>query len=270
MHQLRGAETASSNFYASSNPTTTAWSTSIPSCCQSATGISTKSSADATTATPGSPSANAPFAYATSKYAAATTTITFTPPPSSSSTSSSTNASSWCAWILACAFIDAHITPIANARSNGTMNQMVPPMPQGHFMGMNPMHSGSLTTSAAPSVGGFPNGLPNMQGPSNATGAQMYPQGGSFNRPPGVQMPMMPGLIPTSLGINLVCLHHYHHVLRLIPNHLSRSLFHHRAAAAAYMWMETTTCTGLLALVLTHVHFNSLGYSFCLFSAFIV
>ncbi|KAJ9134884.1 hypothetical protein P3X46_032129 [Hevea brasiliensis] len=119
MHQLRGAETASSNFYASSNPTTTAWSTSIPSCCQSATGISTKSSADATTATPGSPSANAPFAYATSKYAAATTTITFTPPPSSSSSSSSTNASSWCAWILACAFIDAHITPIANARSNG-------------------------------------------------------------------------------------------------------------------------------------------------------
>ncbi|KAF2305543.1 hypothetical protein GH714_006341 [Hevea brasiliensis] len=93
----------------------------------------------------------------------------------------------------------------------GTMNQMVPPMPQGHFMGMNPMHSGSLTTSAAPSVGGFPNGLPNMQGPSNATGAQMYPQGGSFNRPPGVQMPMMPGLIPTRLASK--------HILDFIRGH---------------------------------------------------
>ena len=49
----------------------------------------------------------------------------------------------------------------------GTMNQMVPPMPQGHYMGMNPMHSGSLPTSGAPQqVGGFPNGLPNMQAKS--------------------------------------------------------------------------------------------------------
>jgi polyadenylation factor subunit 2 len=79
----------------------------------------------------------------------------------------------------------------------GTMSQMVPLLPQGHFMGMNPMHSGSLPTSAAPPVGGgFPNGLPNMQGPSNATGGQMYPQGGPFNHPQGGQMPRMPGFNP--------------------------------------------------------------------------
>ncbi|KAF2323757.1 hypothetical protein GH714_036840 [Hevea brasiliensis] len=82
----------------------------------------------------------------------------------------------------------------------GTMNQMVPPMPQGHFMGLNAMHSGSLSTSAAPPVGGFPNGLPNMQGPSNVTGNQMYPQGGPFNRPQGGQMPMMPGFNPYQSG----------------------------------------------------------------------
>ncbi|KDP40523.1 hypothetical protein JCGZ_24522 [Jatropha curcas] len=82
----------------------------------------------------------------------------------------------------------------------GTMNQMVPPMQQGHFMGMNPMHSGPLPTSAAPPVGGFPNGLPNMQGPSNATGGQMFPQGGPFNRPQGGQMPMMPGFNPYQSG----------------------------------------------------------------------
>ncbi|KAF2322503.1 hypothetical protein GH714_017349 [Hevea brasiliensis] len=82
----------------------------------------------------------------------------------------------------------------------GSMNPMVPPMPQSHFMGMNPMHSGSLSTSAAPPVGGFPNSLPNMQGPSNATGNQMYPQGGPFNRPQGGQMPMMPGFNPYQSG----------------------------------------------------------------------
>ncbi|KAH8512673.1 hypothetical protein H0E87_006093 [Populus deltoides] len=83
----------------------------------------------------------------------------------------------------------------------GTMSQMVPLLPQGHFMGLNPMHSGSLPTSAAPPVsGGFPNGLPNMQGPSNATGGQMYPQGGPFNHPQGGQMPMMPGFNPYQSG----------------------------------------------------------------------
>lgn len=85
------------------------------------------------------------------------------------------------------------------------MNQMVPPVPRGHFMGMNPMHSGSLSTSAAAPVGAFRNGLPNMQGPSNATGNQMYPQGGSFKRPQGGQMPMMPGFNPYQVRWMLLC-----------------------------------------------------------------
>lgn len=77
------------------------------------------------------------------------------------------------------------------------MNQMAPPIPQGHYMGLNPMHSGSLPTSVVPPpVGSFPNGLSNMQGPSNPSGAQMYPQGGGFSRPQAGQMPMMPGFNP--------------------------------------------------------------------------
>ncbi|XP_050233671.1 flowering time control protein FY [Mercurialis annua] len=82
----------------------------------------------------------------------------------------------------------------------GAMNQMVPQMPQGHFMGLNQMHSGSLQTNAAPPGGGFPNGMPNMQGPSNTGGGQMYPQGSPFNRPQGGQMPMMPGFSPYQSG----------------------------------------------------------------------
>uniref|UniRef100_A0A2P2LTC1 Uncharacterized protein n=1 Tax=Rhizophora mucronata TaxID=61149 RepID=A0A2P2LTC1_RHIMU len=82
----------------------------------------------------------------------------------------------------------------------GAMNQIVPPLPQGHFMGMNPMHTGSLPTSAAPPVGGFPNGLPNMQGPSSASG---YQQGVSFSRPQGGQMPIMPGFNPYQVRIFL-------------------------------------------------------------------
>ncbi|TQD81275.1 hypothetical protein C1H46_033207 [Malus baccata] len=74
----------------------------------------------------------------------------------------------------------------------GTMNQMGHPLPQGHFMGMNPMHSGSIPTSG----GGFPNGMPNMQGPTNASGPQMYPQGGTFNRGQPGQIPMHPGYNP--------------------------------------------------------------------------
>ena len=70
----------------------------------------------------------------------------------------------------------------------GAMNQMGPPMQQGHFMGMNPMHSGP---------GGAPPGsMLNMQGPSSTSGNQMYPTGGAFNRPQGAQMPPMPGLGP--------------------------------------------------------------------------
>lgn len=73
----------------------------------------------------------------------------------------------------------------------GAMNQMVPPFQQGHYMGMNPMHSGS-----APPVGGIANGLPNMQGPSNASGTQMYQSAGAFNRPQAGPMPPMPGHNP--------------------------------------------------------------------------
>lgn len=66
------------------------------------------------------------------------------------------------------------------------MNQMGPPMQQGHFMGMNPLHSGP---------GGVPPGsMPNMQGPSSVSGNQMYSPGVAFNRPQGAQMPPMPGL----------------------------------------------------------------------------
>ncbi|CAL5400802.1 unnamed protein product [Camellia sinensis] len=72
------------------------------------------------------------------------------------------------------------------------MNPMVPQMQQGHFMGINPMHSQS-----APSVGGIPNGL---QGPSNAGGAQMYSPAGAFNRPQGGPVPPMPGLNPYQPG----------------------------------------------------------------------
>ncbi|KAJ9685400.1 hypothetical protein PVL29_017438 [Vitis rotundifolia] len=69
------------------------------------------------------------------------------------------------------------------------MNQMGPPMPQGHFMGMNPMHAGSLPT------GGVPPPIGSFQGE-----AQMYAPGGSFNRAPAGQMPMMPGLNPYQSG----------------------------------------------------------------------
>ncbi|KAF5469828.1 hypothetical protein F2P56_010387 [Juglans regia] len=82
----------------------------------------------------------------------------------------------------------------------GTMNQ-IPPLRQGHFMGMNPMHSGSLPSSGPPSqVGSFQNGLTNMQAPSNAGGPQMYPRGGIFNRPQAGQMSMMPGYNPYQSG----------------------------------------------------------------------
>ncbi|KAK8609314.1 hypothetical protein V6N13_061763 [Hibiscus sabdariffa] len=83
----------------------------------------------------------------------------------------------------------------------GTMNQMPPPLPQGHYMGMNPMHSGSLPTSGGgPSVGGFPSGMQNMQGSANMGSGQMYPQGGAFSRAQGGQMPMMPRYNPYQTG----------------------------------------------------------------------
>lgn len=79
-------------------------------------------------------------------------------------------------------------------------NQMVPQMQQGHFMGMNPMQPGSMPSGGVPPVGGFPNGMPNMQGPPSTSGPQMYPPAGAFNRPQGGQMPMMPGLNPYQPG----------------------------------------------------------------------
>ncbi|KAI6704276.1 hypothetical protein NL676_013412 [Syzygium grande] len=83
----------------------------------------------------------------------------------------------------------------------GTTNQMVPPVPYGHYMGMNPMHLGSLPSSGGPPpVGGFPGSMPNMQGQSSGGGAQMHPAGGPFNRPQGGQMPMMPGFNPFQPG----------------------------------------------------------------------
>ncbi|OIT31904.1 hypothetical protein A4A49_11632 [Nicotiana attenuata] len=72
------------------------------------------------------------------------------------------------------------------------MNQMVPPMPQGHFVGMP---SGSGPQGNVP-PGGMPNGLPNMQGPQNPGGNQMFPPGRGFNRQQAGQMPLMPGHNP--------------------------------------------------------------------------
>lgn len=62
----------------------------------------------------------------------------------------------------------------------------------GHESNAGPMP----TSGAPPSVQGFQNSLPNMQGPSNASGAPMYPQGGAFNRTQAGQMPMTPGFNP--------------------------------------------------------------------------
>ncbi|XP_039046087.1 flowering time control protein FY-like [Hibiscus syriacus] len=83
----------------------------------------------------------------------------------------------------------------------GTMNQMPPPLPQGHFIGATPRHTGSFPTSGGgPSVGGFPNSMQNMQGAPNMGGGQMYMQGGAFNRAQGGQMPMRPGYNPYQSG----------------------------------------------------------------------
>lgn len=88
----------------------------------------------------------------------------------------------------------SHPMPIPGPMGmQGTMNQMGPPMPQGHYGGMNQMHSGSLSSSGGPPMGGFPN---NMQGPPNNN----YPQGAPFNRPQGGQMPMMQGYNPYQSG----------------------------------------------------------------------
>lgn len=76
----------------------------------------------------------------------------------------------------------------------GSGNQMLSPMPQGSMMGLNQMHAGPVTTSNIPPVGGFSNGITNIQGATNAAGLQNFPLGGMFNRPQGGQIGPIPGL----------------------------------------------------------------------------
>lgn len=88
--------------------------------------------------------------------------------------------------------------PVSSITMGGPMglpgnHQMVPAMPLGHFMGMNLMPSGSGQGVGIPSAD-IPNGLRNMQPPSNAGGTQLFSPGGGFNRPQNGQMPLMPGL----------------------------------------------------------------------------
>lgn len=92
------------------------------------------------------------------------------------------------------------------------MNQMGPPMPQNHFMNMNHLHSGS---PGGPPPGGIPNGMQNMQGSSNPSGNQMFPQGGSFNRPQAPQMPPMPGHNP----FQVICINPTQHRMFKIIYH---------------------------------------------------
>ncbi|PIA28145.1 hypothetical protein AQUCO_07200055v1 [Aquilegia coerulea] len=77
----------------------------------------------------------------------------------------------------------------------GSLNQMGPPLQQGHLMGMNPMHSSSVPNNGLqPPSGGFANGMSHTQAPPNASGLQMYPPGGAYNRPQTGQFPLGPGL----------------------------------------------------------------------------
>lgn len=81
------------------------------------------------------------------------------------------------------------------------MNQMISPIPQSHFMGMNQMQSGPFSSSGVqPPIGGFPN----MQGPSNPSGPQMYPPTSVFNRPQSGQMSLMPGITPYQVNMYLL------------------------------------------------------------------
>lgn len=80
----------------------------------------------------------------------------------------------------------------------GSSNQMMPQMPQ-HLIGMNQTHQGP--PSNMPPMGGFPNGMGNIQGGSSASGMQNFPMGGMYNRPQGkmppqaqAQMTSIPGL----------------------------------------------------------------------------
>lgn len=74
----------------------------------------------------------------------------------------------------------------------GSANQMMPPMLQSHMIGMNPMHSGPIPSNTIqPLMGGFANGMTNLQGASSASSTQSYQLGGVFNR---TQTGPIPGL----------------------------------------------------------------------------
>uniref|UniRef100_A0A0E0JTN3 Uncharacterized protein n=1 Tax=Oryza punctata TaxID=4537 RepID=A0A0E0JTN3_ORYPU len=90
----------------------------------------------------------------------------------------------------------------------GSSNQMMPQMPQ-HLIGMNQTHQGP--PSNMPPMGGFPNGMGNIQGGSSASGMQNFPMGGMYNRPQGqmppqaqAQMTSIPGLSSYQPGMGNV------------------------------------------------------------------
>ena len=101
----------------------------------------------------------------------------------------------------------------------GTM-MMVRQLPQGHYMGMNP----------PPPVGGFPNGMPNMQGPSNASGGRMYPHDGTFNRPQSGQMPMLRGYNPYQVRQNCLLFPMYCTALPQLTRHS------HIVVSSIHLW----------------------------------
>lgn len=79
----------------------------------------------------------------------------------------------------------------------GSSNQMMPQMPQ-HLIGMNQTHPGNAPPNNMPPMGGFPNGMGNIQGASGSPSMQNYPMGGMYNRPQGQMAPQgqmsIPGL----------------------------------------------------------------------------
>jgi hypothetical protein len=73
----------------------------------------------------------------------------------------------------------------------------MPQIPQ-HMIGMNQTHPGSIPPNNMPPMGGFPNGMGNIQGSSGSPGMQNFPMGGMYNRPQGQMAPQgqmsIPGL----------------------------------------------------------------------------
>ncbi|TVU36843.1 hypothetical protein EJB05_18795 [Eragrostis curvula] len=75
----------------------------------------------------------------------------------------------------------------------GSQNQMMSQIPQ-HMMGRNQMHPGPVPPGNIPPMGGFPNGMGNIQGASGSSGMQNFPMGGIYNRPQGQMSSIPPGL----------------------------------------------------------------------------